>query len=147
MNFTPEMIAAAKAADSPEALVARAAEQGITLSDSEALLYFRQLAPATGELTDDELDNVSGGCGGGGGKETPYYTHNGRTFTPGCEIWHRTMSCRDCSGSLCNPSDSRKLRGVFSYQHGGYKDWAVQCAYCNQFVYHGSRNPGEDGFY
>ena len=149
MNFTPELIAAAKTADSPEALIAMAKEQGVTLSDSEAALYFRQLHESSGELTDDELDTVSGGaCGSkGDNRETPYYSYNGKLFTPGCTVYHRTLSCRDCSGSLCNPSDIREILGIFSYQNGGHRDWAMQCARCNQFIYHGSKNPGEEGFY
>ena len=96
MNFTPELIAAAKTADSPESLIAIAKDHGITLSDSEAALYFRQLrenAPAGGELSDDELDSVSGGgCGGG---DSPYYYDvfykDQRTF-----VKHNNSSCPIC---------------------------------------------------
>ncbi|MBQ3103353.1 MAG: hypothetical protein IJC58_03605 [Oscillospiraceae bacterium] len=151
MNFTPELIAAAKTADSPEALIAMAKEQGVTLSDSEAALYFRQLHEGSGELSDDELDCVSGGGCGDRGDSTTYYYYgpNGKIFTPGCRVEHIRKGCWGFAGSLCNSSNGnlpRKLEGIFSYQNGGYRDWTVQCIYCNQFVYHGSRSPDEEGF-
>ena len=51
-------------------LIALAKENGIELTEESAQAYFNQLNPKTGELADDELsdselDNVSGGCGGG----------------------------------------------------------------------------------
>ena len=49
-NFTPELIEKAKSAKTPEELMSLAKENGIE---------------QTGELSDSELDNVSGGCGGG----------------------------------------------------------------------------------
>ena len=49
----------------PEELIALAKEHGAELTAEEANTYFAQLHPASGELSDDELDNVSGGrkCG------------------------------------------------------------------------------------
>lgn len=65
-----ELIAKAKQTKSPEELMALAKENGIELTEESAQAYFNQLNPKTGELADDELsdselDNVSGGCGGG----------------------------------------------------------------------------------
>jgi len=60
-HFTPEQIEQAKQAKSVEELLALAKELDIELTEEEAKLYFEQLNPASGELADDELDNVSGG--------------------------------------------------------------------------------------
>ena len=41
-----------------------AKENGIELTAESAASYFERLNSKTGELSDSELDNVSGGCGG-----------------------------------------------------------------------------------
>ena len=62
-----ELIAKAKQTKSPEELMALAKENGIELTEESAQAYFNQLNPKTGELADDELDNVAGGgCHNGG---------------------------------------------------------------------------------
>lgn len=66
--FTPENMAKAKQAKSAEELLALAKESGIELSEEAAQKYYNELHK-TGELSDDELDNVSGGCGG---SSSPY---------------------------------------------------------------------------
>ena len=59
-----EMIKKAKGAKTVEELLALAKESGIELTEEKAKTYFARLHPVAGELTDDELDNVSGGgCG------------------------------------------------------------------------------------
>ena len=65
MELTKELVAKAKEAKTPEELMALAKENGIELTEEEAKAYFDRLHPQTGELSDSELDNVSGGCGGG----------------------------------------------------------------------------------
>ena len=65
MELTKELVAKAKEAKTPEELMALAKENGIGLTEEEAKAYFDRLHPQTGELSDSELDNVSGGCGGG----------------------------------------------------------------------------------
>lgn len=63
-SFTPELIEKANAAQTSEELLLLAKENGVELTDQEAKLRFDQLHPASGELSDDDLDNVSGGgCG------------------------------------------------------------------------------------
>ncbi|WP_295859885.1 Nif11-like leader peptide family natural product precursor, partial [uncultured Oscillibacter sp.] len=49
-----ELLAKAKAAKSPEELLALAKENGIELTEEEARTYFEQMHPQTGELSDDE---------------------------------------------------------------------------------------------
>ena len=61
-NLTPEMIEKAKAAKSAEDLLALAKENNVEMTADEAKTYFAQLNPKSGELSDDDLDNVAGGA-------------------------------------------------------------------------------------
>ena len=63
-NLKPEMIEKAKAAKSAEELLALAKENNVEMTADEAKTYFAQLNPKSGELDDDDLDNVAGGAGG-----------------------------------------------------------------------------------
>ena len=59
-----ELIIKAKAAKSVEELLELAKASNVELSEEQAKEYFAKLNPAKGELSDDELDDVSGGgCG------------------------------------------------------------------------------------
>ena len=62
-NLTPEMIEKAKAAKSAEELLELAKANGFDMSADEAKTCFAQLNPKSGELDDDALDGVAGGCG------------------------------------------------------------------------------------
>ena len=55
------LILKAKDAKSVEELMALAKENGIELNEEDAKMYFEQFNSKKGELSDDELDNVSGG--------------------------------------------------------------------------------------
>ena len=57
-----EMLEKAKAARSAEELRALAKENDVELSEEEAAAYFSRLH-SSGELSDEELDNVAGGGG------------------------------------------------------------------------------------
>ena len=61
-NFNAEMIEQAKAAKSAEELLALAKANGVEMTADEAKTYFSQLNPTSGELSDDDLDNVAGGA-------------------------------------------------------------------------------------
>ena len=61
-NFTPEMIEKAKAAKTEEELLEIAKAGGMEMTADEAATYFAQLNPQSGELDDDDLDNVAGGA-------------------------------------------------------------------------------------
>ena len=65
MELTKELVAKAKEAKTSEELMALAKEAGIDMTEESAASLFEQLNSKTGELSDSELDNVSGGCGGG----------------------------------------------------------------------------------
>lgn len=63
MEFTKEMIEKAKSAKNAEELAKMAKDAGMELSAEEAEKAFAELHKS-GELSDDELDNVAGGgCG------------------------------------------------------------------------------------
>lgn len=65
-NFNSELLEKAKAANSVEELLVLAKGNGMTLTEERAKAYFEQLHPTSGELADEELENVAGGgCGGG----------------------------------------------------------------------------------
>ena len=52
MELNNELLAKAKAAKSPEELLALAKENGIGLTEEEAKAHFDRLHPQTGELSD-----------------------------------------------------------------------------------------------
>ena len=61
MEMSKELLAKAKEAKTPEELMAFAKENNMEMTEESAKAYFEQLHPKTGEITDEELDNVSGG--------------------------------------------------------------------------------------
>ena len=77
MKFTVEQTKKAKTAKSAEELIALAKENGLELTEEEAKNYFAELNKE-GALADDELDNVSGGCGGSSTPSPKYKV--GQTF-------------------------------------------------------------------
>ena len=95
-NFTPELIEKARQANSPEELLALAKESGIELSEDKAKEYFEQLN-RSGELSDEELDNVSGGgCGGGPKWKCPKYGSKDVEFLY-YNLWDKKVFyCRSC---------------------------------------------------
>ena len=62
MSFTQYQLVKAKSAKSAEELYALAKENGVELTEDEVKKYFAEWHKE-GELSDDELQNVSGGCG------------------------------------------------------------------------------------
>ena len=67
MEMSKELLAKAKEAKTPEELMAFAKENNMEMTEESAKAYFEQVHPKTGEITDEELDNVSGGgCHNGG---------------------------------------------------------------------------------
>ena len=63
-NLTPEMIEKAKVKKNAEELLELAKANNVEMTADEAATYFAQLNPKSGELSDDDLDNVAGGLGG-----------------------------------------------------------------------------------
>ena len=62
MKFTDEMLEKAKTAKSAEELLEMAKAENIELNAEEAAQALAKMNK-NGELSDEELDNVSGGCG------------------------------------------------------------------------------------
>ena len=61
MNVSKELLEKAKTAKKAEELIEMAKEENIELTVEQAAKAFAELHKA-GELSDEELDNVSGGC-------------------------------------------------------------------------------------
>ncbi len=96
---TSELIETAKKAKSAEELISLAKENGIELDEKHAEAYFARIN-ANGSLSDDELDNVSGGmctytddkkCARCGGKLVAVPRLGG-----GCDF-----ICMDCDKRRC----------------------------------------------
>ena len=69
MELNNEIRAKAKAAKTPEELIEIARENDVEMTEESAKAYFDLLHPKTGEMSDDELDNVaSGACYRGDGR-------------------------------------------------------------------------------
>ena len=62
MKFTEEQMKKMNAAKSAEELIALAKAEGIEVSEEEIKAQFAAMH-TEGEIADDELDNVAGGCG------------------------------------------------------------------------------------
>ena len=80
MNISKELIEKAKTAKSAEELLAMAKAEKVELTEEEAAKAFAELNK-TGELSDEELDNVSGGCKG----RTPKFSVNDRVSHKGSD--------------------------------------------------------------
>lgn len=70
LEIDDELFAKARAAANEEELVALAAEAGVELTREQAQDVYGRLH-TSGELTDDELDDVAGGCGSGEDRYCP----------------------------------------------------------------------------
>lgn len=69
MELNKELLTKAKAAKTAEEIMALAKENGMELTEESAKAYFEQLNSKTGELADEELNNVAGGgCHNGDGR-------------------------------------------------------------------------------
>lgn len=125
-NLTQEMIQKAKATKSIEELKALAKENGLELADEEAVDYYEQLHITTGELEDDELDNVAGGgC----------HKKDGRlivTMFNSCDKW----ACYICGSSERNLGDAHGCGYIRNGKYSMYR--RIQCNYCK----HSSREKG-----
>ena len=125
-NFNTEMIEKAKAVKSAEELIALAKDNGVEMTADEAATYFAQLNPNSGELDDDDLDNVSGGsCYAGDGRMIvtlgyvcPEITLP-RSGCPNCNtsfMIRDTLNCVYCS--TCKRELSCKDCVYLSYEGG-----------------------------
>ncbi len=129
-KISPELIEKAKSAKTPEELMAFAKESGVAMTEDESKAYFAQLNPKPGELSDEELDNVSGGaCYRKDGRMVTTVCHKCRHWRckkddgkwldrmgmPGCSVCGIGLECSNCRYLsyekglwLCNCSANRK---------------------------------------
>ena len=98
-NFTPELIAKAKTAESAEKLFEIAKENGVELTAEEAKTYFAQLN-ANGAVSDEELDAVAGGgsCPNNGEEEENTLSGGDRVKIPRC------TGCGSTTGYVAMPT-------------------------------------------
>ena len=80
MKISKELIEKAKTAKTAEELLAMAKAEKIELTEEEATKAFAELNK-NGELSDEELDNVAGGCEG----RTPKFSVNDRVSHKGSD--------------------------------------------------------------
>ena len=90
MELNKELLTKAKAAKTAEEIMALAKENGMELTEESAKAYLDLLHPKTGELADEELDNVAGGGCHNGGRLVVSVMHY-------CDEWR----CKD-DGSQCD---------------------------------------------
>ena len=111
-----ELFEQAKEAKSAEELVSLAKENGMELTEEEAAAYFAQLNKS-GELSDEELDNVAGGgC----------HNKDGRLVVT---VWY---SCNDFTCKKCG----RKNTGDHFHIIDGYRtNYMQQCQFCKYMSY------------
>ena len=84
MKISKELLEKAKTAKSAEELLAMSKAEGFELPEGEAKTVFSKLNK-TGELSDEELDNVAGGCGDDSESEEPKKPVN--KFNPGDRVY------------------------------------------------------------
>lgn len=96
-KITQELIEQAKKAESAEALLALAKENGVELSAEDARKFY-DMWHTTAELSDEELDNVAGGCGKEKEKKICPKCKNktlsyGYYISTGCWPWEHCDTC------------------------------------------------------
>lgn len=150
-NLTHEMIEKAKTAKTAEELMALAKENGVELTDEEATAYFTQLNPTTGELADDELDNVAGGgCGSSSSSSSTsteteqklYYGsfYDGSLVTGPlcCTLLSKMNGSAPCTSCVTTVKNTIHFLGELT--------WEIYCPVCGQ-RFQFSVNPKSLGFY
>ena len=108
MELNNEILAKAKAAKTPEELIEIARENDVEMTEEGAKAYVDLLHPKTGEISDDELDEVAGGA---------CYRGDGRMVTTVanlCREWrckkdgsrmesdHRPICCKCGKTAFCS---------------------------------------------
>ena len=119
-NFNEEALAKAKQAKSVEELLTLAKESDVEMTAEQAQEIFARLNQKSGELSDDELDNVAGGgC----------YNYNvaGNVAKNSCDLW----VCMTCGGTETFKRMSRRAGGTFEIcANCGSTQLCSTCKYC-----------------
>lgn len=113
-----ELLEQAKKAKSAEELMSLAKENGMELTKEEAEAYFAQLNKS-GELSDEELDNVAGGgC----------HNKDGRLVVT---VWY------NCSDFTCKKCGQKNTGDHFHIIDGYRTNYMQQCQFCKYISYEG----------
>ena len=121
MQFSKELIEKAKTAKSAEELIEMAKEENIELTVEQAAKAFAELNK-TGELSDEELDNVAGGCAG------PYQSGDTPLFNSGDRVKYRKkIRYANCGDFGFNEYEER-VDTIFDYcKEGGVFVYRMRC--------------------
>ncbi|MBQ3216064.1 MAG: hypothetical protein IJB11_08090 [Oscillospiraceae bacterium] len=123
-TFNPELIEKARAAKTAQELQALAKENGWEMTEESAQAYFEQLNKS-GELSDEELSNVSGGGCYSGDRLVVTNFHC-------CDLW----ACEKCGSS--HWSWKKVLDSGEDKVHScSGADWGVSCRSCKYMIYNG----------
>ena len=117
MNLSNELIETAQAAKSAEELLQMAKEDNIDMTAEEAANAFAELHK-TGELSDDELDNVAGGCE----DEIP---------EPKYSVGDMVVSSRGFPCHTCNCYRDFQITGVHRSPDGKHT-YSIACPECGE---------------
>lgn len=118
-KITPEILEKAGQAKSAEELIALAEENGYPLDEERARKYFGQLN-RSGELSDEELDNVAGGgC-----------YRNGRlivTMKNSCDLYECASCGQRISGGRCLNAKTHSCKVELNF----ISSCCHTCRYCS----------------
>ena len=123
MKISKELLKKAKTAKTAEELLEMAKAENIEISAEEAAKAFAELNK-TGELSDEELDNVAGGCAG------PYQSGD----TPKYSVGQRGCTCVGPNKVYYVIEEVLpKVDGTYQYRirYEGNDDW-VECVFENR---------------
>ena len=132
-SFNSKLIEKAKEAKSVDELLAMAKASGVEISSEGANNYFAQLNPQMGELSDAELDNISGG---GCGEDNSQVNFEGELY-PGrlvylCNSGH-TFGSVFCKNAACRGAGFSIIRQIDTDMY------LIGCKKCDQ-TYHAVRD-------
>ena len=123
MNISKELLEKGTTAKSAEELLEMAKTEKIELTEEEAAKAFAELNK-TGELSDEELDNVAGGCG----------DSNKSGDTPKYSVGQRGCTCVGPNKVYYVIEEVLpKVDGTYQYRirYEGSDDW-VECVFENR---------------
>lgn len=117
-----ELLTKAKAAETAEELLTLAKENGIEMTEEEAQKSFALLHSQSGELADEELDNVAGGGCHNGGRLVVSVMHY-------CDEWRCKDDGSQCDidGILVNCNTCRVAAYCFSCKYCSYEKGLWLC--------------------
>lgn len=96
-NITQEFLDKADAANSVEELISFAKENEIDISEEEAKMLFDKIHAESGELSDDELEDVSGGL-----------RSRGKLIVTAFKKIGTCWKCKKCGGGINNKLDTHR---------------------------------------